>query len=200
MRSGHQDLNIIFFTFRSCRPRQAPCRPLRERQAPIFENFSIRHIFLKFCFFKYKNKKSAPGCPLPFDADFMPTLEPNACRCAILFCDSSPRWCLLLHLRPEPIPQLTSHSRLCLRGRAQRVAPARHRASASAIWSHRSMQQRAEPALPAFPVPTSSCSLIRTERRWPSARTLTGREGRGHERGCSCRYGFHIHSFKGDDS
>jgi len=43
MRPGHQDLNIIFFTFRS----------------PIFENFPIRHIFLKFCFFKYKNEKSA---------------------------------------------------------------------------------------------------------------------------------------------
>ena len=60
MRSGRQDLNVIFFTFRSCRPldgRQAPCRPLGGRQAPIFENFPIRHIFLKFCFFKYKNEK-----------------------------------------------------------------------------------------------------------------------------------------------
>ena len=61
MCHGRQDLNVIFFTFRSCRPlegRQAPCRPLRGRQAPIFENFSIRHIFLKFCFFKYKNERS----------------------------------------------------------------------------------------------------------------------------------------------
>ena len=50
-----QDLNVIFFTFRSCRPldgRQTPCR-----QAPIFENFPIRHIFLKFCFFYIKMKK-----------------------------------------------------------------------------------------------------------------------------------------------
>ena len=55
MRPGRQDLNINFFTFRSCHQldgRQAPCRP------PIFENFPIRHIFLKFCFFKYKNEKS----------------------------------------------------------------------------------------------------------------------------------------------
>ena len=62
MRPGRQDLNVNFFTFRSCRPldgRQAPCRPLGVRQAPIFENFPIRHIFLKFCFFKYKNEKSA---------------------------------------------------------------------------------------------------------------------------------------------
>ena len=36
--------------------------PIRGRQAPIFENFPIRHIFLKFCFFKYKNKK-APYLP-----------------------------------------------------------------------------------------------------------------------------------------
>ena len=50
MHPGRQDLNVIFFTFRSCRPldgRQAPCRPLGGRQAPIFENFPIRHIFLK---------------------------------------------------------------------------------------------------------------------------------------------------------
>ena len=60
MRPGRQDLNVNFFTFRSCRQldgRQAP-----RRQAPIFENFPIRHIFLKFCFFKYKNeKKKLPG-------------------------------------------------------------------------------------------------------------------------------------------
>ena len=57
MRPGRQDL-----TFRSCRQldgRQAPCRPLGGRQAPIFENFPIRHIFLKFCFLKYKNEKKA---------------------------------------------------------------------------------------------------------------------------------------------
>ena len=58
----------IFFTFRSCRQlngRQAPCRPLRGRQSPIFENFTIRHIFLKFCFFKYKNEKgTVVGCAL----------------------------------------------------------------------------------------------------------------------------------------
>ena len=58
MRPGRQDLNVIFLKFRSCR-QLAPCRPLRGRQAPIFENFPIRHIFLKFCFFKYKNEKSA---------------------------------------------------------------------------------------------------------------------------------------------
>ena len=49
MRHGHQDLNVNI-TFRSC-------RPLDGRQATIFENFPIRHIFLKFCFFKYKNEK-----------------------------------------------------------------------------------------------------------------------------------------------
>ena len=38
-----------FFIFRSC-------RPLGGRQAPIFENFPIWHIFLNF--FKYKNEKA----------------------------------------------------------------------------------------------------------------------------------------------
>ena len=42
----------MFFTFRSC-------RQLDGRQAPIFENFPIRHIFLKFYFFNIKMKKSA---------------------------------------------------------------------------------------------------------------------------------------------
>ena len=58
MRPRRQDLNVIFFTFRSCRPldgQQAPCRPWR--QEPIFENFPIRHIFLKFYFFNIKMKK-----------------------------------------------------------------------------------------------------------------------------------------------
>ena len=51
MHPGRQDLNVIFFTFRSC-------RPLDGRQAPIFEKFLIWYIFLKFCFFfKYKNEK-----------------------------------------------------------------------------------------------------------------------------------------------
>ena len=45
----------FFFTFRCC-------RQLDGRHAPILENFPIRHIFLKFCFFKYKNKKG-PGSP-----------------------------------------------------------------------------------------------------------------------------------------
>jgi len=31
--------------------------PLMGRQSPFFENFPIRHIFFKFCFFKYKNEK-----------------------------------------------------------------------------------------------------------------------------------------------
>jgi len=42
----------FFFTFTSC-------RLLDGRQAPIFENSPIRHIFLKFYFFKYKNEKKA---------------------------------------------------------------------------------------------------------------------------------------------
>ena len=50
MHPGRQDLNVNFFTFRAC-------RQLDGRQAPIFKNFPIRHIFLKSCFFKYKNKK-----------------------------------------------------------------------------------------------------------------------------------------------
>ena len=54
MRHGHQDLNVKKITFRSF-------RPLDGRHATIFENFPIRHIFLKFCFFKYKNEKGAPS-------------------------------------------------------------------------------------------------------------------------------------------
>ena len=53
----------IFFTFRSCRPldgRKTPCRPLGGRQSPIFENFPIRHIFLKFCFFLNIKMKKTP--------------------------------------------------------------------------------------------------------------------------------------------
>ena len=64
MRPGRQDLNVIFFTFRLCRQldgRQPPCRPLGGRPSPIFENFSIRHIFLNF--FKYKNEKKTPKMP-----------------------------------------------------------------------------------------------------------------------------------------
>ena len=60
MRPRRQDLNVIFFTFRSRRPlngRQTPCRPLGRRQTTIFENFPIRHIFLKFYFFNIKMKK-----------------------------------------------------------------------------------------------------------------------------------------------
>ena len=70
MHPGRQDLNVIFFTFRSCRPldgRQAPCRPLRRRQAPIFENFPIRHIFLKFCFFLNIKMKNPSSCGSGFD-------------------------------------------------------------------------------------------------------------------------------------
>ena len=52
MRPRRQNLNVNFFTFRS-----SPYRSLGGRQAPIFENFPIRHIFLKFCFFKYKNER-----------------------------------------------------------------------------------------------------------------------------------------------
>ena len=52
MRPERQDLNVNFFTFRFY-------RQLDGRQAPIFKNFPIQHIFLKFCFLKYKNKKSA---------------------------------------------------------------------------------------------------------------------------------------------
>ena len=65
MRPGRQDLNNINVTFRSCRQLDgwlALCRPLGGRQTPIFENFPIRHIFLKFCFFKYKNEKRAVWC------------------------------------------------------------------------------------------------------------------------------------------
>ena len=51
MRPGHQDLNVNFFIFRSC-------RPLDGRQTPIFENFPIQHIFLKFVFFNIKMKKT----------------------------------------------------------------------------------------------------------------------------------------------
>ena len=51
MHPGRQDLNVIFFTFRSY-------RQLDGRQAPIFENFPIRHIFLKFYFFNIKMKKA----------------------------------------------------------------------------------------------------------------------------------------------
>ena len=61
MHPRRQDLNVIFFTFRSCRPldgRQTPCRPLVGRHAPIFENFPILHIFLKFCSFNIKMKKA----------------------------------------------------------------------------------------------------------------------------------------------
>ena len=64
MRPGRHDLNVNFFTFRSCRPldgRHAPYRPLGGRQTPIFENFPIRHIFLKFCFFNIKMKKKPRG-------------------------------------------------------------------------------------------------------------------------------------------
>ena len=53
MRPGRQDLNVNFFTFRSCRPldgRQTPYRPLE---------FPIR-IFLK-----YKNEKSVLRSLLP---------------------------------------------------------------------------------------------------------------------------------------
>ena len=51
MRPGRQDLNVNFFTFRSC-------RPLDGRQSTIFENFPIQHIFLKFYFFNIKMKKA----------------------------------------------------------------------------------------------------------------------------------------------
>ena len=61
MRPGRQDLNVIFFTFRSCRPasgRQAPCRPGRGRQGSSLWNFSKRpYIFEILIFFKYKNEK-----------------------------------------------------------------------------------------------------------------------------------------------
>ena len=92
MRPKRHDLNVIFFTFRSCRPldgRQAPCRPLGGRQAPIFKNFPIRHIFLKFCFFKYKNEKSAT-----------PTGRIQA---------SGPRWLQVLPLAP-PLRVVVSSS------------------------------------------------------------------------------------------
>jgi hypothetical protein len=39
------------------RPMQGACRPMEGRQAPISENFQKQHIFLKFCFFKYKKEK-----------------------------------------------------------------------------------------------------------------------------------------------
>ena len=63
MYPGRQDLNVN----RSCRQldrRQAPCRPLGERQAPIFKNFSIRHIFLNF-FLNIKMKKALPSMEQP---------------------------------------------------------------------------------------------------------------------------------------
>ena len=62
MRFGRQELNV-----RQLDGRHGPRRPL-GRQAPIFKNFLIRHIFLKFCFFKYKNEKGAnlvPACMKP---------------------------------------------------------------------------------------------------------------------------------------
>ena len=57
MRPGRQDLNVNFFTFRSCRQLdgpQAPCRPLGGDRHPFLK---ISHIFLKFCFFNIKMKK-----------------------------------------------------------------------------------------------------------------------------------------------
>ena len=47
MRHGRRDLNV-----RSCRQLDGG-----DRHPPIFENFSIRHIFLKFYFFNIKMKK-----------------------------------------------------------------------------------------------------------------------------------------------
>ena len=58
MRPWRHDLNVIFFTFRSC-------RQLDGRQALFFENFFIPHIFLKFYFFKYKNEKKLHLRPPP---------------------------------------------------------------------------------------------------------------------------------------
>ena len=61
MHPERQDLNIIFLHLgpvANWMGDRGACRPLGERQAPIFENFPIRHIFLKFYFFNIKMKKS----------------------------------------------------------------------------------------------------------------------------------------------
>ena len=57
MRPGRQDLNVNFFIFRSY-------HQLDGRQAPIFLNFPIRHIFFwNFVFLNIKMKKSLECTP-----------------------------------------------------------------------------------------------------------------------------------------
>ena len=60
MRPRRQDLNIIFFIFRSCRQldgRQAPCR------RPFLKFFLFGIYFWNFIFFKYKNEKKGAREP-----------------------------------------------------------------------------------------------------------------------------------------
>ena len=62
MRPRRQDLNVIFFTFMSCRQldgRQAPCRPLGGDSHPFFKFPYSTYIFEILFFFKYKNEKKA---------------------------------------------------------------------------------------------------------------------------------------------
>ena len=81
MRPRRQDLNIIFFTFRSC--RQLDGRQGRGQQASIFENFPIRYIFLKFCFFlNIKMKKvRVSEAALGFVAAWAPMGRGGIIRC-----------------------------------------------------------------------------------------------------------------------
>ena len=59
MRPGHQDINVNFLLHLGhvAHMGDRHLSTIRGRQAPIFENFPIRHIFLKFCFFNIKMKK-----------------------------------------------------------------------------------------------------------------------------------------------
>ena len=62
MRPGRQDLNVIFFTFRSCRPargQQAPVAQARDDRGIVLKFFETAIYFWNFNFFKYKNEKTA---------------------------------------------------------------------------------------------------------------------------------------------
>ena len=62
MRPGRQDLNVIFFTFRSCRPasgRQAPVAQAGGDRGIVLKIFETAIYFWNFNFFKYKNEKKS---------------------------------------------------------------------------------------------------------------------------------------------
>ena len=66
MRLGRQDLNVFFFTFRSCRQLEGrqPPRPIKRAIGTHFWKFPYSaYIFEILLFFKYKNEKSPRIAP-----------------------------------------------------------------------------------------------------------------------------------------